>query len=314
MVHGGITSASREAIRPILTRYNTLYFYNTQYEGGVCDRNTFCTGSDAGAERRAGWSPYVMKKWGKKIYIVAADYNYGQITAQVGDEVLPRERRRGGRQSTSSRSTSPTSARRSRRSRRPSPTWCLRPGRRRAHLLLPAMGGGGDEEAASRWPRPPSAAATRACVLSPEEGDGIICAFSYFQELDTPANKAFLETFKAKLGANAPYLGGELAMRTYDGVNLWAEGVKKAGSHRPDEGDRGAGERHQLRRAGRARPRSTRRPTTPSLDVYHRRGEEQGLPGAGDLPAAAAVRHAIASATCMKNPNANKQFVVDVKI
>ena len=24
--------------------------------------------------------PYVMKKWGKKIYILAADYNYGQIT------------------------------------------------------------------------------------------------------------------------------------------------------------------------------------------------------------------------------------------
>ena len=45
VVHGGITSASREAIRPVLKRYNTLYFYNTQYEGGVCDRNTFCTGS-----------------------------------------------------------------------------------------------------------------------------------------------------------------------------------------------------------------------------------------------------------------------------
>ena len=45
VVHGGITSASREAIRPLLKRYNTLYFYNTLYEGGVCDRNSFCTGS-----------------------------------------------------------------------------------------------------------------------------------------------------------------------------------------------------------------------------------------------------------------------------
>ena len=26
--------------------------------------------------------PYTMNKWGKKVYIVAADYNYGQITAQ----------------------------------------------------------------------------------------------------------------------------------------------------------------------------------------------------------------------------------------
>ena len=26
--------------------------------------------------------PYAMKKWGKKVYVVAADYNYGQITSQ----------------------------------------------------------------------------------------------------------------------------------------------------------------------------------------------------------------------------------------
>ena len=45
VVQGGITSASREAIRPTLDRYKTLYFYNAQYEGGVCDRNVFCTGT-----------------------------------------------------------------------------------------------------------------------------------------------------------------------------------------------------------------------------------------------------------------------------
>ncbi|MEO8713557.1 MAG: ABC transporter substrate-binding protein, partial [Acetobacteraceae bacterium] len=65
-------------------------------------------------------------------------------------------------------------------------------------------------------------------VLSPEEGNGIVAAFSYFQEVDTPANKAFLTKFHAKLGPSAPYLGGELAMRTYVGFNLWAEGVRKA--------------------------------------------------------------------------------------
>ncbi|RYD26201.1 MAG: urea ABC transporter, partial [Lysobacteraceae bacterium] len=45
VVHGGITSASREAIRPVFDRYKTLYFYNVLYEGGVCDRNMFCTGT-----------------------------------------------------------------------------------------------------------------------------------------------------------------------------------------------------------------------------------------------------------------------------
>ena len=52
VVHGGITSASREVIRPVLTKNKTLYFYNTQYEGGVCDRNAFCTGSTPAQNER----------------------------------------------------------------------------------------------------------------------------------------------------------------------------------------------------------------------------------------------------------------------
>jgi urea transport system substrate-binding protein len=81
VVQGGLTSASREAIRPVLRRYNTLYFYNTQYEGGVCDQNIFCTGATP-AQKLATLVPHVVNKMGKKIYIVAADYIYGQLTAK----------------------------------------------------------------------------------------------------------------------------------------------------------------------------------------------------------------------------------------
>jgi len=80
VVQGGLTSASREVIRPVLRRFNTLYFYNTLYEGGVCDRNCFCTGTTP-AQTVEKLVPYVMKKWGKKVYTIAADYNYGQITS-----------------------------------------------------------------------------------------------------------------------------------------------------------------------------------------------------------------------------------------
>jgi branched-chain amino acid transport system substrate-binding protein len=80
VVQGGLTSASREVIRPVLRRFNTLYFYNTLYEGGVCDRNCFCTGTTP-AQTVEKLVPYVMKKWGMKVYTIAADYNYGQITS-----------------------------------------------------------------------------------------------------------------------------------------------------------------------------------------------------------------------------------------
>src|SRR5256886_5541728 len=81
VVHAGITSASREAIRPVLKRFNTLYFYNTQYEGGVCDRNCFCTGSTP-TQNVDKLVPFALKRFGKKVYVVAADYNYGQITSK----------------------------------------------------------------------------------------------------------------------------------------------------------------------------------------------------------------------------------------
>jgi len=80
VVHGGITSASREVIRPVLDKYKTLYFYDMPYEGGVCDRNIFIDGLTP-AHNTEVLVGHGMKNWGKKVYTLAADYNYGQITA-----------------------------------------------------------------------------------------------------------------------------------------------------------------------------------------------------------------------------------------
>ena len=81
LVHGAITSASREVIRPILRKYKTLLWYSVIYEGGVCDRNIVIDGVTP-AQQSEILMPAIINKWGKKIYILAADYNYGQITAQ----------------------------------------------------------------------------------------------------------------------------------------------------------------------------------------------------------------------------------------
>ena len=66
-------------------------------------------------------------------------------------------------------------------------------------------------------------------VLSPEEANGIVVAYNYFQELDNPVNKAFVERFHKKYGADYPYITG-LAVGTYQGFYLWAEAVKQANS------------------------------------------------------------------------------------
>ena len=77
---GGITSASREAMRPVVNAIGALYFYNEQYEGGVCDKNVFCTGVTP-AQQLGDLVPWSIQEYGSKFYTLAADYNYGHISA-----------------------------------------------------------------------------------------------------------------------------------------------------------------------------------------------------------------------------------------
>ncbi|MDU0961323.1 MAG: transporter substrate-binding protein, partial [Bradyrhizobium sp.] len=226
VVHGGITSASREAIRPTFDRFKVLYFYNTLYEGGVCDRNTFCTGTTP-AQTVEKLVPSAMKKAGKKAYIIAADYNYGQITAKWmtkyckdnGGEILstdffPLDVTNFGSTISKIQAAKPD-------------------------LILSALVGGNHTAFYRQWTaagmkgKIPIASTTFGLVNEPStldaaESDAIIGAYGYFEELTTPASKSFVEKIK-KAHPDSPYIS-ELASCTYEGVVLWAEGVKKAGS------------------------------------------------------------------------------------
>ena len=183
-----ITSASREAIRPVLRKHRTLYFYNTQYEGGVCDRNIVCTGSTP-AQTVARLVPEIMRRWGKRIYILAADYNYGQITARWVTKFA-----RDGGGETVAADFFPLDATNF------GPT--IRKIQAEApDMVVSVLVGGAHMSFYRQWaaagmkPRIPLASTTFGVgnehrVLSPEESEGIIACYGYFAELDTPANRS----------------------------------------------------------------------------------------------------------------------------
>ena len=93
VLHGGVTSSSREVMRPIVDSFKGLYFYNSLYEGGVCDRRHVCTGMVPAQQIEPLVDYVVSEKRAKKGYILAADYNYGQITAKWMQKFI---RQRGG--------------------------------------------------------------------------------------------------------------------------------------------------------------------------------------------------------------------------
>ena len=101
VVFAGFSSASREAYRPIVDQLNGFVFYNNQYEGGVCDAHMVVTGA-VPEQQFSTLIPWMMEKFGKKVYTIAADYNFAQLSAEwvrnivkqnggemVGEEFIP---------------------------------------------------------------------------------------------------------------------------------------------------------------------------------------------------------------------------------
>jgi urea transport system substrate-binding protein len=227
VVQGGITSASREVIRPILGRFKTLYFYNTMYEGGVCDRNQFDTG-ETPAQSVEKLVPYAMKKWGKKVYIVAADYNFGQITSQwvkkytlenggavAAIDFFPLDVTNFGATISKIQAA------------RPDFVWSALVGG--AHISFYRQWAAAGMRTSIPMAASNFGVGNEHIVLSPQESDGILVCYNYFQDLKTPVNEAFVARFHKRFGADYPYIT-ELAMSTYQGFHLWAEAVKRAGS------------------------------------------------------------------------------------
>jgi branched-chain amino acid transport system substrate-binding protein len=231
VVFGCTTSSAREIARPILNRANVLYFYNTNYEGGVCQRTTICTSSTP-AQMVSPLIPRLIKEYGKKIYVLAADYNYGHNSDKwvkaiakenggevIGSEFFPLDASTFG----------PTISR----------IQAAKPDIIHTVFVGPAHGAfWGQWAAAGMVGKIPISSQTFGLAgehlrIPPEVSEGIYVCLNYFEEIETPANKAFLTNFRAKFGTDYGYIS-ELAMAEYQGVLLWAEAVKKANSTKVD--------------------------------------------------------------------------------
>lgn len=227
VLHAGVTSSSREVMRPIVHRYNGLYFYNSLYEGGVCDRLFYNTGITPGQQLQV-LIPAAVKKFGKKCYIIAADYNYGTITAKWVQKFV---REQGGEDVAVEffpldvNSFTPLIARI--QEKKPNFVFSALVGA--AHMSFYR------QYAASGVKKSiPIASGTYGLglehtQLSPDENEGILVCASYLPTISTPENKAFLAAMDKKYPGKYAYVP-EYAEYGYVGVKLWAEGVKKANS------------------------------------------------------------------------------------
>ena len=186
VVIGGILSASREGDSSAAQSRTGPLCVTPLYEGGVCDSNTFLVGTTP-APAAEVLVPYAMKKWGKKAYILAADYNYGQYMAKWFQRYL----RENGGEAVSvdffPLDVADFNSTIAKICNRPSPTlssalWSV-------VRTCPSIGNGRQPMKA----KIPMASTTLGIgnehqVLTAEEGNGILVADNYSPELKSAAN------------------------------------------------------------------------------------------------------------------------------
>lgn len=224
---GGITSASREALRPIVDKYKKLYFYNTQYEGGVCDRYVFCTGVTPSSQSKLLIEYAAKKLKAKKIYTIAADYNFGQLTANWGKLYAKENNMEIVKEEFIPLDVSDFS------------TTISKIQQAKPDAIYSVLVGSNHEGFFGQW----TAAGLKDKIpyLSPTfiqpydqngskrpEKAGYISAQSYYINDANPANHRFVKEFRQQYGNNK-YINF-FGVDTYTGIMLWAEAVKKAGT------------------------------------------------------------------------------------
>lgn len=231
VVVGGISSASREAIRPVFSAANMLYIYPTLYEGGVCEKNTFVTGPTPSQQMEPllKWAAETegLKKW----YVLAADYNYGQIAAkwaqvyadQFGAEIV------GG----------PTFFDLSVNNFSSEIPAIQAAG---ADLIVSLLAGADQDNFYKQWAS--SGLNETTTIVSPvfgfgqeqvtvgEAAEGIVAAWPYVSEIQSPASDAFKAAWKA---AGIQEAISPAAEAVWTAWHLWANAANAAGSVGHDE-------------------------------------------------------------------------------
>jgi len=200
-VLGCYTSASRQSVLPVFEEYNGLLLYPTLYEAQECSKNCFYTGAVPN-QQLDDFVPWIIKNLGrKKFYMLGSNYIYPKETNREVKALLEKH---GGENV--GEEYAPL-------------------GHTEFATIINNIAGSGAEIVFSDLVGDsivafykqfkqfgltpddlpictPITTEQETAAMGPENAAGHYTSFNYFQTVDTPENKAFVERYKAKYGAN----------------------------------------------------------------------------------------------------------------
>ncbi|UKO97876.1 urea ABC transporter substrate-binding protein [Nostoc sp. UHCC 0870] len=228
VVFGCWTSASRKNVKPVFESKDHMLWYPVQYEGQECSKNIFYTGAapNQQIEPSVDW---LLKNKGKEFFLVGSDYVFprtantiikSQLEAlggkTVGEDYLP----------LGNTEVTPIISKIKQALPNGGVIYNTLNGDSNVAFFKQLKGAGLTPD---KYPSMSvSIAEEEVKAIGVEYLKGHYAAWNYFQTVDTPANKKFVEAFKKEYGAER--VTNDPMEAAYIAVYLWKQSVEKAGS------------------------------------------------------------------------------------
>src|SRR6195952_3620694 len=199
-VMGCWTSASRKAVLPVFEQYNGLLYYPTFYEGLEQSKNVFYTGQEATQQILAGIDWIAKEKKAKTFFLIGSDYIWPRTSNNiarkhieknlqgkvVGEEYYPLGHTQFGSLINKIKLA------------KPDVVYAVVVGGSNVSFYKQLKAAGVTSEKQTLLTI--SVTEDELLGIGGENMVGFYSAMKYFQSLNNPANKAFVEAFKVKYG------------------------------------------------------------------------------------------------------------------
>ena len=225
VIFGCWTSASRKRVKTVVEKYQHLLFYPVQYEGLEASPNIIYMGAAPNQQimPAVSWS---IQNFGPRVYLVGSDYVFPRVAnwlihkqapllhgAIIGEHYMPL--------GTTDMAQVITDLQR------------LKP-----DVVINSINGDSNIAFFSALQKAGITAndipvmslsigeAELSKILKKTNVQGHYAAWNYFQSIDTPENKTFVQTYQSRYGKNLPV--SDPMEAAWDGVHLWAQAVLSA--------------------------------------------------------------------------------------
>ena len=232
-VFGCWTSASRKAVLPIFEKENGLLYYPTFYEGLEQSKNVIYTGQEATQQILWGLDWAKKEKNVGKVFLVGSDYIWPRTAMKIARKHIENIQKGKvvGEEYYPLGNTNFNSLINKIKVAKPDLIFAAVVGGSNVafYKQLKAAGITGDKQFLLTL----SVTEDEMLGIGGENFAGFYSSMKYFQTLDNPNNKKFVEAFKAKYGPKSVI--GDVTQAAYLGPWLWKLAVEKAGSFDVDK-------------------------------------------------------------------------------